>query len=620
MFDSTKESLRTLLEHVRERKLQLPDFQRDWVWDEAGIHSLLVSIVRGFPVGAILTLEAGGEVKFLARPLATVEANGAQPQEFLLDGQQRLTSLVQSLTGDAPVLTKTVKGELVERRFFADLKLATEDGSDPADWIVMTRGDGRETSDFGRKVERDYSTEANQYEAHVFPLNRVFREHDWLYGYKNYWHERAKSVHETDQALFRNIIRPIHRYEMPVIRLAKSNSREAICTIFEKVNTGGKKLDAFELLTAIYAGEEFNLRSDWLGTGKETGRLDRLRGHDKRRDVYAHVASTDFLQACTALSTMDRRAEAAAQGRTGKDLPPTTIRRDAMLALQLSEYKRLADSVEEGFLQAKMFLSAQKIIWFKDVPYPSQAITLAAVFARLPRAERTATTHDRLDHWFWSCVFGELYGGSVETRVAKDIPELLAYIRGEGTGVGSIGDAVFQIDRLESLRSRLAAAYKGLSARLMLSGARDFVSGEPFEIMTYFDQQVDIHHIFPRAWCKDKDIPASTYDSIINKSPLSKLTNIRIGGDAPSIYLKRIEDNDEVEPVVLDEILRSHLIEPEFLRADDFKGFWNARREALAGLVESSMRKPVVRSATLVLPPVPYDPGEEEEQEGAMAA
>ena len=595
MFDSTKESLRTLLEHVRERKLQLPDFQRDWVWDENGIHSLLVSIVRGFPVGAILTLEAGGEVKFLPRPLATIEANGTLPLEFLLDGQQRLTSLVQSLTGDAPVVTKTAKGELVERRFFADLRLAAQPDSDPADWIVMTRGDGRETSDFGRKIDRDYSTEAKQFEEHVFPLSRVFREHDWLYGYKNHWHERGQDVHDTDQALFRNVIRPIHRYEMPIIRLAKNNSREAICTVFEKVNTGGKKLDAFELLTAVYAAEEFNLRSDWLGTNKETGRLDRVRGLDKRRDIYAHLASTDFLQTCTALSTMDRRKAAEAQGRTGKDLPPITIRRDAMLGLPLTEYKRLANSVEEGFLQAKKFLSARKIIWFKDVPYPSQAITLAAVLSRLSPAERTATSNDRLDHWFWSSVFGELYAGSVETRIARDIPELLMWIRDAEPGVATIGDAVFQIERLETLRSRLAAAYKALSARLMLSGARDFVSGEPFEIMTYFDQQVDIHHIFPRAWCKDNDIPASTYDSIINKSPLSKLTNIRIGGDAPSVYLKRIEDRDKVEPAVLDEILRSHLIEPKFLRADDFKGFWNARREALAGLVESAMRKPVVR-------------------------
>jgi hypothetical protein len=602
------------LDSIRDQSLQLPDFQRDWVWDDDAIHSLLVSIVRGFPVGAILTLEAGGEVKFQARPFATIQQKGIAPKEFLLDGQQRLTSLVQALGSDAPVRTKTAKGQLVERRYFVDLPAATDPNQDPAEWIVSTRGDGKETSDFGRTIDRDYSTPEKQFEAHVFPLNQVFNEHEWLFGYKNYWHNRGESVHETDKALFEHVIRPIHRYEMPIIRLNKGNTREAICTVFEKVNTGGKKLDAFELLTAVYASDEYNLRTDWMGDAKTTGRLSRLRGLDKSRDIYAKLASTDFLQACTALSTMDRRRDSIAQGRTGKDLPPVTIRREAMLALPLSEYQRLANEVEEGFTQAKKFLSARRIIWFKDVPYPTQLITLASVFARIPPAERTAAANDKLDRWFWASVFGELYSGSVESRIARDIPELLGWIRGEAEHVTTIGEAVFQIERLETLRSRLAAAYKGMNARLMLSGARDFVSGDTFEIMTYFDQQVDIHHVFPKAWCNKAGIPAAEYDSIINKSPLSKLSNIRIGGDAPSVYLKRIEDRDGLDPATLDEILRSHLIEPELLRADDFAGFWAARREALAGLIENAMRRPVVRSGDdSIVEQTPYDPGEEEE-------
>lgn len=615
MFDSTKESLRGLLDSIRNQSLQLPDFQRDWVWDEDAIHSLLVSIVRGFPVGAILTLEVGGDVKFQARPLATIEPEGITPHEYLLDGQQRLTSLLQTLASDTPVRTKTAKGQLVKRLFFVDLQAAADSDREPSEWIVVTRGDGKETSNFGRTIDRDYSTLEKQFEAHVFPLNQVFKEHDWLFGYKNHWHNRGKNVHETDQALFKYVIRPIHRYEMPIIRLGRENTREAICTVFEKVNTGGKKLDAFELLTAVYASDEFNLRTDWIGNGKITGRLDRLRGLDKSRDIYAKLASTDFLQACTALSTMDGRRDAATRGRTGKELPSVTIRREAMLSLPLTEYRRLADEVEEGFTQAKKFLSARRIIWFKDVPYPTQLITLASVFARIPPAKRTSTANDKLDHWFWASVFGELYSGAVESRIARDIPELLAWIDGDSGYVATVSEAVFQIERLETLRSRLAAAYKGVNARLMLSGARDFVSGDTFEIMTYFDQQVDIHHVFPRDWCTKTGIQPAVFDSIINKSPLSKLSNIRIGGHAPSVYLKRIEDRDGVDPATLDEILRSHLIEPDYLRADDFEGFWKARRDALANLIGKAMRRPVVRTGDeSIVEQTPYDPVEEEEE------
>lgn len=613
MFDSSKENLRRLLEAAEAQTLQLPDFQRDWVWDEDGILALLVSIVRGFPVGAILTLEVGGSVNFRPRPLSPLLANGAAPREFLLDGQQRLTSLFQAIYLDRPVTTKTAKGVEVDRLFFADLSVARDQDANPEDWIVMTRGDGLETTNFGRNVTRDYSTAEKQYEAHMFPLNRVYREHEWMFGYRSHWHSRSSDVHEMDQALFRNVLRPVQSYEMPIIRLSKTNSREAICTVFEKVNTGGKKLDAFELLTAIYAADEFNLREDWLGMPDKHGRFDRIRGHD-RHDVCAKLASTDFLQACTALWTMDRRASAEAEDKRDKELPPVTVRREAMLSLPLAEYRHHSGPIEEGYGQSKRFLSARKIIWHRDVPYPSQLITLAAVFSRLPAKERTAAASAKLEHWYWACVFGELYAGSVESRIARDIPELLAWIRENGPGPATIGEAVFRIDRLDTLRSRLAAAYKGVSARLMDCGARDFISGEPFQIMTYFKDDVDIHHIFPRKWCVDAKIPAATYDSIINKSPLSKLSNSRIGGDAPSVYLRRIEEKDGITPASLDAILASHLIDPAHLRRDDFAGFWTARREALAELVGQAMQRQAIRGAAEPgQQALPYDPAEEEE-------
>lgn len=114
------------------------------------------------------------------------------------------------------------------------------------------------------------------------------------------------------------------------------------------------------------------------------------------------------------------------------------------------------------------------------------------------------------------------------------------------------------------------------------------------EIMTFFNDQIDIHHVFPRAWCKKQGIPPSEFDSIINKTPLSKVSNTSIGGDAPSVYLRRIEQQGDVSPDVLDDILRSHLIEPKHLREDNFKAFFNTRIQDLSGIVTEAMGKPVV--------------------------
>lgn len=53
-FDSTKRSLPELLKDITNGKIQLPDFQRGWVWDDDHVKSLLVSIARSFPVGAVI--------------------------------------------------------------------------------------------------------------------------------------------------------------------------------------------------------------------------------------------------------------------------------------------------------------------------------------------------------------------------------------------------------------------------------------------------------------------------------------------------------------------------------------------------------------------------------------
>ena len=103
-----KESLAGLLDETGDGRTQLPDFQRGWVWDDDHVRSLLASISLGYPIGAVMMLEAGGEtVRFKQRPIegVSVSATGGA-ERLILDGQQRLTSLFQSLRLSRPVLTR----------------------------------------------------------------------------------------------------------------------------------------------------------------------------------------------------------------------------------------------------------------------------------------------------------------------------------------------------------------------------------------------------------------------------------------------------------------------------------------------------------------------------------
>jgi hypothetical protein len=599
MFDTTKEDLKDILRKAHEGRLQLPDFQRDYVWGDEDVRSLIASIAKGFPVGALLTLESGGEVHFKPRLLAGVPLIDVTPVELLLDGQQRITSLYQVAYSQTPVKTKSPKGAEIERYYYLDIKLTLSESASIDDAIVGVPADRVVRENFGRDIKLDLSTRQLEFEHDYFPLNQVFNNggRDWFYDWRDHWRAKDRDVSDLDRSFVRTVIDRIERYKMPIICLDRDNSREGICIVFEKVNVGGKKLDAFELVTAIYASDNFDLREDWSGTAKPAapGRRARMIGSPNRRDVLTQVARTDFLQACTLLHTRENRLAREAEGKAGKELPQISCKRDALLDLPLAGYQKHAAGVESGFVEAGAFLNEQKIIWNRDIPYPPLVVGLASAFAILGKTAQTAAAKQKVAQWFWCVTLGELYGSSTESRLAKDVPQLVNWVRDDGAKPQSLDEALFQQDRLKSLRSRLSAAYKGLHALLMRHGCRDFITGRGVELMTFFNDKIDIHHVFPKKWCISQGIKPAVFNSIINKSPLFKRSNITISGSAPSAYLKKIEQEQGISANDLDDILRSHLIDPKHLRNDDFDAFMAARTTALTELIADAMGKPVVQ-------------------------
>ena len=131
MFQTYPALLGNILAQVEKGDIQLPDFQRGWVWDDDRIKGLLISICRGFPIGAVMTLSAGGEIRLKARPIEGVDESAAgSPSTYLLDGQQRLTSLYQALRYSGPVDTHDNRNKRIKRWYYIDLKAATEPDAD----------------------------------------------------------------------------------------------------------------------------------------------------------------------------------------------------------------------------------------------------------------------------------------------------------------------------------------------------------------------------------------------------------------------------------------------------------------------------------------------------------
>jgi hypothetical protein len=600
-FQTNPFDLYKLLDDCHCGVLQLPDFQRSWVWDEERIKSLIASISRAFPVGALMTLHSGGKVNFKPRPIegAPAEAKQTSPYSLLLDGQQRMTSLYQATLRRKVVETVTPKKKKVKRWFYIDIRKSLDPSQDREDAIIGLPEDRIVRIDFGREVLIDLSSAEKEYASLMYPVSEVFDWDNWQDGFDKYWRgDENESTRDEFRTFKRQILENFKYYRVPVIALDHSTSKEAVCVVFEKVNTGGKPLDAFELVTAMYAAEGHELRKDWYGDDSAKGRHRRfaetLRPAGLDTGIIANVANTDFLQAISLFHTRDLRRAAEAAGKKGKELPAVTGNRQALLNLPLDAYKRYEAQVEQGFVQAAKFLHMLHIYRIFDLPYQSQIIPLAAILADIGDAWEHEVNRAKLIRWYWNGVFGELYGSAVDTRIARDFMEVPIWLGG-GSEPSTVSETMFRADRLKTMRMRLSAAYKGVNALLMKEGVQDFRSGQRFDHIVFFGENVDIHHIFPQDWCKKHNIKPNVYDSIINKTPLSYRTNRIIGGSAPSEYLDRLQRGNEVAPPIepdrLDTYLKSHLIDPSFLRFDRFNDFMADRQKQLLALIEHATGK-----------------------------
>lgn len=538
-FRTAEPGLKDVLDAIAKGDTQLPEFQRGWVWDDLHIRSLLASISLSYPIGAVMFLEAGG-VPFKPRLFEGVSLQPEpKPKALVLDGQQRLTSMYLALRSGRPVETKNEKGAESLRVYFLDMAKCLDPTADREEAVISVPDSLQVTSDFGRKIDLSVSSAALQYEQRLFPVALIFdieRFMAWESGFTAH-HKYAAEAMQFMQRFRNEIWLVFQQFKVPAIELTQDTPREAVCQVFEKVNTGGVTLTVFELMTATFAANEFNLREDW------DARRKRLMA---KHDVLDAIDGTSFLTAVTLLASYERHLLTKSA---------VSCKRADVLRLTLDDFNQLQARVEAGFKKAAELLAEEKIFDVRSLPYATQLIPLASICARLGDKITQHGVKQKLLRWYWCGVFGELYGGANETRFGLDLPDVVQWV--------------------------------------MKHGGKDFISGTPIDLNTYFNNAIDIHHIFPRAWCEAQKLPREKWNSVVNKAPLAASTNRFISGDAPSTYLTRIEKKKDVSGSHLEDFLKSHLIPVSELRSDDFDGFTRRRATSLLGLIESATGKDV---------------------------
>lgn len=584
-FDSTKRNLYEILKDVNSGKIQLPDFQRGWVWDDDRIKGIIASVAKSFPIGAVMLLETGNEnIRFKTKPVeGVVGLNGTKPEMLILDGQQRITSLYQAIITNRVVNTRNSKGYEIKRWYYIDMVKALDTDSDLEEAIFSINENKIITENIGRDIILDLSTEENEFKNLMYPISMVDNYDEWRTKFIEYWdydRDKIKFWNEFEK----KIIKGFNGYNLPVIVMKKENTKEAVCQVFEKVNTGGVSLTVFELLTASFASDEFDLKADW----------EDIKNKFKPYKILNNTSNTDIIQAITLYSTFNKRLAAITSGVT-ENIPPVSAKRKEMLNLTLSEYRKYRDEIVEGFIKSSKILVENHIFNSRDLPYSTQLVPMAAILAKLGDKIDNVGNKNKLMRWFWCGVFGELYGSANETRYALDMIQVTDWIENNSEEPKTIYDANFSPSRLNTLRTRNSAAYKGVYALMMDDNTKDWLSATKIDFSTYFSESIDIHHIFPVAWCEKNNIPRNDFDCIINKTPLSGRTNRIVSGDAPSKYLERLKKYAGVSDIEFNDILLSHVVSPDYMYKDNFYGFFNNRKEQILQRIEKAIGKQIPR-------------------------
>jgi hypothetical protein len=538
--DTNPRDLRELLAEIHTGSAVVPEFQRNFVWEPRAIAELLTSLKESYPAGSILRVRNTQDHFKWRRCEGADQATATKPVFLVLDGQQRLTSLYQSLYG---------KGQHVFYLRLGDV-LAGKEFEDALFW---------ETTD-SRRALRLAKPEV-QYGELVLPLS-TFIQADISAWVQNA--AVARVANDDRNALFAEIARlsgavvpikdAIAGYRFPVVTLSDQTSAAAICTIFETLNRTGIKLTPFELLTARYSPRNVDLRAL-----RYKAEIDHPILKEFEIDPHA------YLQAITLRAT-------------------GSVKRSRLMELTHDQvdqqWPQVCAALASGL---EMLREDCGLVSPKWLPYATQLVPLAAVIAERPinKGAVAGERRRKLARWFWGASLGQKYEFAAGSQAERDFSELVAWLDG-GKAPASAEVDVSAIN-LEETTPRQRAVYRAMICLLLQNGARDFHTRSKIDARIMSEQSVDDHHIFPLDYLgvKDRRSPEAKFDSILNRTLIDGKTNKSINARAPSAYLADMDKAQSKEPV--DEILSSHLISGETLKAlrgDDFELFRTGRRDA----------------------------------------
>ncbi len=514
-----KRRLIGLVENANEGKLCLPNFQRDFVWTRDGVSDLLRSVLRRYYVGSLLLLRCDpNNPPFEPQVLrgAQTSERHARPDLLVLDGQQRLTSLLYALT--APDLS--LKDSKKRRYFFVDLRLLVSESDEEG--IIIDRGEGE--LDGLEKAEE-------QYRRRILPCTRLIRNEDWMKwrdGLDDWLRDHDAEGHKAFRAGERDAwstaVSHFQNFEVPLVELPKVDDADPksigrVCAIFEKLNSTGVELSVYDLLTARLYRHGIRLHRLWSEACKANERLRKWSGGKAENNK---------------LGVLILRTLALRRGLDPKPAMLIELKPEGFEA----DWKRAAEAMERA-LELVELVDDDGFGVFKEkwLPGMGPVPVLAALRAHIEDNGLGERERSDLRRWYWCNVFLERFSSGVESKSRKDYVEMLAYWKDRKTPPGVFAEAQARIGAkgysIRNAASHSSAIYSGVFCLLAIRGAQDWALAESIKL-----QKLQDHHIFPKAYLRANDVKErARVNSVVNRTLISGRTNGKIKKSAPAEYL-----------------------------------------------------------------------------------
>ncbi|MCI5193147.1 MAG: DUF262 domain-containing protein [Candidatus Electrothrix sp. AU1_5] len=534
----TDKGITTYLDELKSLTYQIPTFQRDVVWEKENVKKLWDSIYKFYPLGSILVWKT--EIKLQNhRNIGghQIADNHSYSSEFqyLLDGQQRTTSLLTSLYGGS------IQGkEDFDPALYIDLTAESEDETDDETykkrflyWDEIDDKNGTFKRNIGRKKKFDsglivklvdIKEQFETVQEKIVNHPEVNQQYNHLY-----WVE------------LRRVKQVLDNYRLSFIELKGIKVAE-VCQIFERINQAGKPLDIFDIVVAkTFRPKESGVDGFYL---REL--FDKFR--ETNNSKFLQIDNFDFLQVI-ALIIRENIAKSGIWNIT-----PTYLNN-----ITAEQIETVWDETKKALLKTfDFFENTLNIKGPQLIPYRYFYLTLSCYFY-----QNNNPDYDFLKKYFW---FNSFHNSNLLSNT-RHINDHLKILNSQKNG-DSYAFGRFLIDK-EVLRNSSYSS-KGRLSRAILSL---YSSNNP-KAWKYTDRSViadnfffstdqpNLHHVFPSNFIAQNPGKNSlSNNSLMNIAYITQLTNREISDKNPLTYIREYNENPNFENVLDSHFLSQQLIE-----------------------------------------------------------